>query len=274
MNPRKPTVNPCPHCCRNFSTPQGLGLHFHWGCPQKPKEKKRRCSGAHSPETKFKCRWCRRQTCGACEGTHDPKDPIGNELCDPCWARRQRKLGAEGSQTMTREEFVDRWSQGFPGLAEEPFEFVRALDALLDAERAQAREEQREADARCLEGLHRTAAGNCNDAFERMRQEGRTTGDSVGTACGNCSRADMVRATPLTATPLADRIAELERERDEVRAALLSSAHAQREACAKMVGAHMRLPIAPEAEMLVRSTPLVTPRSPYESRPTLDNGGR
>lgn len=35
----------------------------------------------------------------------------------------------------------------------------------IDAERAKAREEQREADARCLEGLHRTAAGNCNDAL-------------------------------------------------------------------------------------------------------------
>lgn len=41
--------------------------------------------------SKFKCRWCKAWVCGECEGTHDDQDPVGNKLCDPCWARREKR---------------------------------------------------------------------------------------------------------------------------------------------------------------------------------------
>lgn len=81
---------------------------------------------------------------------------------------------------MTPNHFLHRHSYGDD-------EFVRDLNALLDAERAKAREEQREA---------------CADSV-------------LGYNCG--CRGAVGRAS-LTATPLADRIAELERKRDEARA--------------------------------------------------------
>lgn len=40
---------------------------------------------------KFKCRWCKRWVCGHCEGGVDSEDPIGNALCDPCWAKREKR---------------------------------------------------------------------------------------------------------------------------------------------------------------------------------------
>lgn len=51
----------------------------------------RRQLGVVFERSKFKCRWCKRWICGFCEGTHDAKDPIGNGLCDSCWARRERR---------------------------------------------------------------------------------------------------------------------------------------------------------------------------------------
>lgn len=153
---------------------------------------------------------------------------------------------------MTPNQFLHRHSYGDD-------EFVRDLGALLNAERdlyaagiAELVKQRDEAHARAEKA--ESALLNVHDALHAECD-------------GSADLAAEVRA-------LRARAEKAEAARDEARAALLSSAHAQREACAKMVGAHMRLPIAPEAEMLVRSTPLVTPRSPYESRPTLDNGGR
>lgn len=41
---RERVPSQCQHCGRWFSTAQGLGLHFHWGCLSKPvkREKKKR----------------------------------------------------------------------------------------------------------------------------------------------------------------------------------------------------------------------------------------
>jgi hypothetical protein len=51
-------------------------------------------NGDPQPWMKFKCRWCKKWICGVCEGTVDPEDPIGNELCDPCWAKREARKTA------------------------------------------------------------------------------------------------------------------------------------------------------------------------------------
>lgn len=81
---------------------------------------------------------------------------------------------------------------------------VESLRAHIDAEPARlaaAREEQREADARgCEDG----EVCRC-DSIDSDAQCGHCLGEAF---------AATVRATPLTATPLADRIAELEVQRD------------------------------------------------------------
>lgn len=91
---------------------------------------------------------------------------------------------------------------------------TKALTATLarrDAdELTAAREEQREACAQRIEGVHRRSDGNCEDRFKAQQAAGGTMVASFGSTCGNCSRAEMVRATPLTATPLAERIKALE----------------------------------------------------------------
>ena len=81
---------------------------------------------------------------------------------------------------MTRDEFLKRWWPKALGLKRSPPAVATDLDALIAA----AREEQREACA--------------HDAEERV---------------GCASTYDEIRSVPLTATPLADRIQELEKTR-------------------------------------------------------------
>jgi hypothetical protein len=51
-------------------------------------------NGDPQPYMKFKCRWCKAWVCGVCEGTVDAEDPVGNALCDPCWAKREARKTA------------------------------------------------------------------------------------------------------------------------------------------------------------------------------------
>lgn len=44
-------MNSCPNCNAIFRTPQGLGLHFHWGCPRGNRRKK-------APHVSLKCSVC------------------------------------------------------------------------------------------------------------------------------------------------------------------------------------------------------------------------
>ena len=44
----------------------------------------------------FRCRWCKRVRCGANEGGVDAADPVGNGLCDSCWAGREKRLKRGG----------------------------------------------------------------------------------------------------------------------------------------------------------------------------------
>jgi hypothetical protein len=60
---------------------------------------------------------------------------------------------------------------------------------------------QREACARLLEGPHRHEDGNCCERVSRAIaadvRAGRSSRTVLEACCGNCTRADMVRATPL-----------------------------------------------------------------------------
>lgn len=107
-------------------------------------------------------------------------------------------------RTMTPEDFLKKWSLSSPvyeGLsADHPGSPLDDLTALLAAERARAREEQREADvAAVLAPAREKDPGLDRDHPEEVH-------------------AARVRRAALAATPLADRIVELERERDEARA--------------------------------------------------------
>lgn len=53
---------------------------------------------------KFRCLDCHTWVCAACEGTASG-DPVADKLCDPCWAKRERRkatarrrLGALGAR--------------------------------------------------------------------------------------------------------------------------------------------------------------------------------
>lgn len=64
---------------------------------ERPNGYRRERDGGHDLRTmKFKCRWCKAWVCGECEGTHDDADPVGNKLCDPCWARRMKSAKPGG----------------------------------------------------------------------------------------------------------------------------------------------------------------------------------
>lgn len=93
-----------------------------------------------------------------------------------------------------REAFVKALMQ--PVLAERDAAIAAATFAAEELESLlkEIAERQREASARLLEGTHRREDGNCED---RARARGGTAMDVFGSACANCSRADMIRAGPL-----------------------------------------------------------------------------
>ena len=69
----------------------------------------------------------------------------------------------------------------------------RTLDAL-EAIVQKAREEALEEAAQHLEGTHRHDGMNCSDRHSELAASGIVSVDSFGSTCGNCIRADHIRA--------------------------------------------------------------------------------
>lgn len=145
----------------------------------------------------------------ALEGPHQAGCRDGEPQCFGCAMQRVKTLKVEAERVQIEANILQRRGDR---LETELAARTEERDAARE-EQCEALEEGREICALALEGAHRHGVGNCNDRARANQEAGARLGATfLEVACGNCNRADAIRAIPLDSAPLSSRLKELEAE--------------------------------------------------------------